>query len=68
MRKIKYLARNGRVIEIPEDQAGAFENTPLIKKRIDKNPPKGMRHKEIRAHGGPKEGRIEYSDKKELAG
>lgn len=66
MRKIKYLAKNGRTIEIPEYQAIAFEKSGLIKKRIDEEPPKGGRHITIKGRGGPKGGDREYSDNKEL--
>ena len=64
MRKIKYLAKNGRVVEIPEDQAVAFENSELIKKRLDKEPPQDKRHMDVYGRGGPSRGRVEYSDKK----
>lgn len=65
---IKYLAKNGRIVNVPIDIAASFERSPLCKKRIGKKPPESKRHIIIRGRGGP--GGIgtiiEHTDKKEL--
>jgi len=66
MKKIRYLAKNGREVDIPEDQALDFEKSGLLVKKISKETPQNMKHVIIRGRGGPRQGEREYSGEKEL--